>query len=81
MTHISNTKIEVLCRKVMDVPAIFWDDPNGPFTYICPYCEEKTFGSNCSMHTINHTDDCAFVIAEEILNFLDNNKKENNKEK
>tara|TARA_R110000772_G_scaffold200837_1_gene311297 strand:- start:61 stop:294 length:234 start_codon:yes stop_codon:yes gene_type:complete len=61
-----------LCKAVLDVSAECWDNPNGAYETTCPFCYTKDYrgGSSssfcASMSELDHTSDCAYLIAKDL---------------
>lgn len=36
-------KARELAKGIIDTNDIYWDNPNGPYTYICPFCGAETY--------------------------------------
>ncbi|HEY3525608.1 MAG TPA: hypothetical protein VGK47_05390 [Nitrososphaeraceae archaeon] len=59
-----------LCRQVLEVNSVFYDDPNGPYSSTCPFCGSVENGdykkTHYSMSEITHSNDCAYIIAKDL---------------
>lgn len=61
-------QVQELCKAVLEVSAIHFDDPNGPYLSECPFCysnvhEEPVFAE---MSDIQHEPNCAYLIAKDL---------------
>ena len=63
-------EIQLLCAKILEENTEFEDDPNGPYSYHCPYCYNRIKGGReifdkpHGMDDIQHELDCPYVIAK-----------------
>jgi len=62
--------IQTLCKAVLDVSPEFWDNPNGPYEYTCPFCRQQIMQGgghpSPSISDIPHSPDCAYLIAKDL---------------
>jgi len=72
LEHDENREREVqaLVAAVLDTSVEFFDDPNGPYTWSCPFCYAKKTGGYAllekgfSMDDLDHVTECAYLIAK-----------------
>jgi hypothetical protein len=58
--------IKILCEKIKEMSPIFWDNPNGPYEYSCPFCHNHTSERGAIMSDIKHDHDCPYLIAKDL---------------
>jgi hypothetical protein len=62
--------INKLIDAVLEISAVFFDNPNGAYEVSCPFCGGiKYFGGNVSTPTmtdIKHDLNCAYLIAKDL---------------
>lgn len=68
-------KIIRVCEEVVDIPADYYDNPNGPYESSCPFClstvkKKGTSNYFISQYEIPHHEDCAFILAKQLLKEL-----------
>lgn len=72
---MKDIKIIELCEKVLEISAIYEYNSNSYDATKCPFCKEWEYGSNGSMNTIEHSEDCGWLLA---TNISKENKNERN---
>ena len=64
-------EIRNLCKQVLSLDTIFYDNPNGPYEYSCPFCfAEIGVGGHekrPTMETLPHDPNCAYLIAKSLM--------------
>jgi hypothetical protein len=67
-----NQRLKEIAKVVAETGAEFYDNPNGPYEYSCPFCCSKTKrGGNepqATIADIKHDVDCAYILAVSTLN-------------
>jgi hypothetical protein len=67
----NNKLVDELVYKILNetIPN-FYDNPNGPYEFSCPFCEDIiTIGGNVEhpkIEDFNHSDDCIYTIAKKL---------------
>lgn len=68
-------KIKNMCTNIINTQEEFYDDPNGPYSAICPLCDSSIrYPGNVphkTMNDIEHDADCPWIMAPKILDELD----------
>ena len=59
-----------LCQKVIDTSAFYEYNSNSHDRTICPFCHEFDFGDKGNMNTIDHKNDCAWLLAKDLTTNL-----------
>jgi len=65
---MKNIETKKLCEKVVEIGAIYEYNSNSYDATKCPFCLEWEYGCAGSMNTIEHSDDCGWLLAIKILN-------------
>lgn len=64
--------LQRVCEAVLDISPICYDNPNGAYETMCPFCyvEEHREGNHnnifASMIELNHKPDCIYLIAKDL---------------
>ena len=64
--------IQQLCKEVIEMSAIGYDNPNGAYETTCPFCfsrEDRGGGgvnNFATMSELKHDLDCAYLIAKDL---------------
>lgn len=58
--------IQELCEAVLHAETEFWDNPNGPYTYSCPFCNAEMYHDCNGIHELKHDQGCAYLIAKDL---------------
>jgi hypothetical protein len=68
MRIISDAESQRLIEGILETTPEFYDNPNGPYEYTCPFCREMTAGGidSPSMSDMSHTNDCLYKFAKEL---------------
>ena len=63
-------EISQIIKGVLDMNAVFFDDPNGPYSMTCPFCSGAIkyggYRQDPTMEELPHSSDCIWVIAKRI---------------
>lgn len=63
--------IKKVCFHIIDSEPDFYDDPNGPYYHICPYCRKRQSFSGDetgpTMQELQHDNDCIWLIAKDLM--------------
>jgi len=70
-------EIQELCKQVKEAAIDFWDNPNGPYEYKCPFCNhvERRGGDEpvlSNLSEIEHETNCAYLIAKDLSTNINN---------
>lgn len=52
----------------------FWDNPNGPYTYTCPFCLNQVYDKSW-IGDIEHDKNCPYEKASKFLRELDSEEE------
>lgn len=67
--------IQKLCNAILEMDIEFYDNPNGPYEFSCPFClaRETRKGSEGQvyMDTIKHETSCEYLIAKDVKTNLE----------
>jgi len=66
MSDFRSEDVVKIVGAILEVSPDFWDNPNGPYTYTCPFCEEQSYSYGDDMNDINHGKDCAYIVAKDM---------------
>jgi hypothetical protein len=70
MTKFKESDVMQLVEGILDAQLEFFDNPNGPYEYTCPFCcaEERVGGHQDTPHitTIKHDLDCIYLVAKDM---------------
>lgn len=63
--------IQLMCKAVLEIGIIFYDNPNGAYESNCPFCNAEELrggGGNiwADMDELNHDLNCAYLIAKDL---------------
>lgn len=63
-------EVQLLVREILETGTEFDDDPNGPYSWACPFCCAKKEGGRLMwlkgvrMEELEHEQSCAYLIAK-----------------
>lgn len=61
---------------IISVSPTTWDDPNGPYIYSCPYCENSRENVQwADMQDINHRENCPYKKAIVFLHEIEESEE------
>jgi hypothetical protein len=72
--HDENREREVqnICTEILNQSIEFYDNPNGPYEFSCPFCCRKLTGGRdlykkgVKLAEIKHSPNCIYLIAKDL---------------